>query len=475
MKEKTKWFIFGGFVVILIVAGIIINNIVGTAQKDSDILDTYNGDINTNWDVLETNEIVLEESYTITKAGVYSFSGALNNGGIIVDVDDKSSVKIILNDVSIANYYGPAIACYEADDLVIEFNGENYLTDGSAYNSSLDEDVEGVIYSKADLSLSGTGAVTITSNYKDAIVGKDDLTIRSGTYNIAAVDDAIRGKDSVYITGGTLNIAAAEDGIKSTNNTLASKGFVYVTGGTLNISAGDDGIHAENYLVIDGGEINIEKSYEGLEGVKITINGGNIGVVASDDGINAGGGTSESNTPRPGGMMDADEDCVLTINDGDVYVNANGDGIDSNGYVYINGGNVVVDGPTNNGNGALDAGLGFIVSSGKAIAVGSNGMAENFGSKSSVNNISVYLSNTQKAGTLVEIKNIDGDTVFSHTSAKSFSHIAAASNDFITGDTYIIYIDGAEYTQFTITGITTVVGSRTNGYGNPGDPNDFRR
>lgn len=474
MKENAKWFALGGFVIVLIAVGIIINNFVGIKGKDSDILDAYNGDINTNWDVYEVKEVALSESYTISEAGVYSFFGSLVDGGITINTDDRSAVKIILNGVSITNHSGPAISCLEADDLLIEFKGENYLTDGSAYSSSLDEDVEGVIYSKADLSLDGDGTVSIISNYKDAIVGKDDLTIRGGTYNITAVDDAIRGKDSVYITGGTLNLIAAEDGIKSTNNTLASKGFVYITGGTLNISAGDDGIHAENFLIVDDGEINIIKSYEGLEGVKITLNGGNINVKASDDGINAGGGTSESNTPRPGGMMDADEDCVLTINNSNIYVNANGDGIDSNGYVYINGGSVVVDGPTNNGNGALDAGLGFVINGGEAFAVGSSGMAENFGGKSSINNISVYLSNTAKAGTVVEIKDIDGNVILSHTSAKSFSHIAAASSKFIAGGAYIIYIDGAEYTGFTINDVTTVIGNRVNdgmpAGGMPGGP-----
>lgn len=42
--------------------------------------------------------------------------------------------------------------------------------------------------------------------------------------------------------------------------------------------------------------------------------------------------------------MDADESCVLTINGGTVTINAGGDGIDSNGYFYMNGGTVYVEG-----------------------------------------------------------------------------------------------------------------------------------
>lgn len=59
--------------------------------------------------------------------------------------------------------------------------------------------------------------------------------------------------------------------------------------------------------------------------------------------------------------MDADESCVLTINGGTVTINADGDGIDSNGYFYINGGTVYVEGPESNGNSALDYGISAVL------------------------------------------------------------------------------------------------------------------
>ena len=57
--------------------------------------------------------------------------------------------------------------------------------------------------------------------------------------------------------------------------------------GIFHIKSGDDGIHADNVLEINGGDINITDSYEGLEAAHITVNDGNINLVASDDGINA--------------------------------------------------------------------------------------------------------------------------------------------------------------------------------------------
>jgi hypothetical protein len=118
--------------------------------------------------------------------------------------------------------------------------------------------------------------------------------------------------------------------------------------------------------------------------------------------------------------------------------------------VYINGGNVVVDGPTNNGNGALDSGLGFIMNGGTAIAVGSSGMAETFGSSSTVYNVSIYLSTTMSAESKIEFKDSAGETILEHTSAKQFTNIAAASPEFKKGETYSLYINGVEKETFTI-------------------------
>ena len=177
--------------------------------------------------------------------------------------------------------------------------------------------------------------------------------------------------------------------------------------------------------------------------------------MASDDGINAGGSSDNAST----NAMAGDANCELTINGGNVYVNAAGDGVDSNGYTYFNGGKVIVDGPTNNGNGSLDSGLGIIMNGGEVIAVGFSGMASNLGSASSINNISVYFTSSQSAGTKIEIKNSNDETILEHTSAKTFNHMSAGSAYFKTGETYTIYLNGTKYQDFVIADIVTTVGN----------------
>lgn len=471
-----KWLFAIPVAVLAIVGGILINDNLGhSPTKDVvGLINIDNSDQGTNWNKYPTYDITLSETLNIYKSGTYNITGSLSDGSININATN-GLVRLILDNVIIENSNGPAISCISGDQLVIESKGVNYLKDGANYSNSLDADINGVIYSKADLFFTGDGSINIVSNYQDGIVSKDDLTIRSGSFNISSKDDGIRGKDSVRITGGNISIVAGADAIKSTNETDNTKGYVYIENGTIKISCADDGIHATKYLIVDNGDIQINKSYEGIEAPLITLNGGNISVTSSDDGINAGTGTSTSNTPRPGGVMDADENCIVTINDGNIYVNSGGDGIDSNGYVYINGGVVVVDGPTNNGNGALDAGLGFVVKGGKSIAIGSSGMAETFGNDSTINSISFYLSSVYPADSHIVVKNSSGDTIVEHTSAKTFSHIAVASSELMIGETYNIYINNSSVGKITLISTVTSNRNNNNGAGGPGGMMPGRR
>ncbi len=438
-------------------------------------IDLDNGDLKIDWSCYTTYFINLDEagSLEITEPGTYRLTGSIADGLITINAPDNV-VRLILDNVTIKNSSGPAIACYAAEDLVIELVGENTLEDGKSYATTYDEDVNGAIYSKDDLTFQGDGTLNLTANYQDGIVGKDDVKFNSGIYNITAKDDGIRGKDSVYVVDGTFNITAKGDGIKSTNNTTAGKGFVLIENGSLTIAASDDGIHAENRLLIYDGEVNITKSYEGLEAQVVMINGGDVKVYASDDGINANGGSDTTTSQNP--MQDYNKNSLIVVNGGNVYINAAGDGIDSNGYVDFAGGTVVVDGPTNNGNGALDSGLSISQSGGTVIAVGASGMAETLGDTSSIYNASIYLSSTQVANTKIEIKNSAGETIISHTSAKTFNHIAVGTPDFKKDETYELYLNGSKYTTFTIESITTTIGNSNQNYQQgPGGNNMVRR
>lgn len=511
--KKKLWIVIP--IVLVIILGILLYYFY--KNKNSNIIDietsinidTSSDDI--NWDNYEEKNIKLSESLTITNPGVYTLNGTLTGN---ITINTNANVKLILNNVTITSDNGPAIYVKNADNVIISTmeGTTNTLSDSSTY-TGFDDGIEGAIFSKDDLVLEGTGTLILNGNKGDSLVSKDDLLINSGTYIINAKDDGIRGKDSVYIKDGNITITSVCDAIKSTNETDTTKGYVKIDGGTFNITTTstnesdsakgikssnlilinggkfninttddaihsnnnikinngnfeiypkDDGIHADNELIIEDGNIVINKSYEGLEAQNIVINNGVINIFASDDGINATGKTNTTAT--------------LTINGGDISVNASGDGLDANGSIYIYGGSVNVDGPTSNGDGALDYDKELIISGGTLVAVGSSGMAQGISNTSTQYGILVNFSNTYNSNDVISIVDSSNKEVFSYTAKKSFSSLCYSSKSLKDGETYTIKINGVSVQVITINNIsTTAETSSRNPSGRPNNQGGPRR
>lgn len=219
---------------------------------------------------------------TISREGTYVLTGTLTNGQIIVDAGEKEKVHLIFNGIAVTCSDNAPVYIKTADKVFITLakDTENTLSDGSNYVLEDEVNVDGVIFSKADLTLNGDGTLNINGNYKHGIVSKDDLVITGGTYNITAVKDALNGKDCVKIKDGILNLTAATgNGIQSKNEDDSTKGYVYIAGGSITIS----------------------KCKEGIEGTVITIADGVIIITAEDDGLNAASaGSSTGQFPTPG-------------------------------------------------------------------------------------------------------------------------------------------------------------------------------
>ena len=255
---------------------------------------------------------ISDNQITITRAGTYVLSGSLTNGQIVVDASGEK-VQIVLKDASINCDTSAALYVKSADKVFVTLaeNTSNTLTNTKDFVAIDDNNIDAVIFSKSDLSLNGSGTLTIHAAYGHGIVSKDDLVITSGTYDITAARHALSGKDSVRIADGVFTLNAKKDGIHSENTDNDEKGFIYIAdgtfsitcdsdgmdaeetlqvdGGTITIAAGDDGLHADGDLVLNDGTVTITRSYEGLEGKTVTITGGSYAVTASDDGVNAAG------------------------------------------------------------------------------------------------------------------------------------------------------------------------------------------
>ena len=221
---------------------------------------------------------VSDSIVTITTAGNYIISGTLDDGQIIVQADKEDKVKVILNGVDLSCSYNAPIYVESADKVVITLEGSsvNTINDAETYTET-EEGIDSAIYSKDDLTINGTGSLTINANYMYAINSKDDLKINGGNIDIISIGDAIRGKDSVTVKDGNITIDSGGDGIKST------KGDVAISGGTMDIKASNDAIQAETTVDISGGIINAcgDRGITAIESLNIT--GGTVLATATDN------------------------------------------------------------------------------------------------------------------------------------------------------------------------------------------------
>lgn len=395
------------------------------------------------------------------------------------------------------------------------------ITGGSVTVASVGDGIKGkdsVAIENAEININAGSDGIQSSNADDAALGY--IVIESGKLNITAAGDGIQAESSLTINGGEINVVtgggAANAPVKSgdemgmgghgffggstatteTESTVSSKGLkaetalniaggsvkvdsyddslhaggdITVTGGTLTISSGDDGIHSDANVNIKDGAIDILTSYEGIEGVNITVDGGEIALIASDDGFNASSGsTTTTGTDTFGGKANggfggrgggggfgAATDTQIYINGGKITVNADGDGIDSNGNIYMTGGEVYVSGPTNSGNGAIDYAGSFEISGGSIIAVGASGMAES--ATAGEQCAALITVSQQSGGQELTLKDASGNVIISFTPEKSYNSVMLSASEMKVGGSYTLTVGQTVIASFdqTSTRITT--------------------
>lgn len=564
-------------------------DLAGTYEESGAVYVTLSDDGITG----ETDGVVIDgQMVTITAEGTYIFSGTLSEGQIVVDADN-AKVQIVFDNVDITCASSAAVYVKSAEKVFVTLaeGSQNTLRNTDEYVAIDDNNIDAVIFAKSDLTLNGTGSLTIISAEGHGIVSKDDLKITGGTYDITAAGHALSGKDSVRIADGTFILTAEKDGIHAENADDEEKGYIYIADGdftitsdgdgmdasnivqiedgTLDITAGggaanslkthesdvpggpgggmsqnierpdgesmpqmgekpdeesmsqmgekpdgenmpqdtttdesgtstkgikagggmylnggtyqidsaddsihsnanitiadgtytlatgDDGVHADDALTVNGGTITVTESYEGLEGLTVTINDGTIDITARDDGINTAGGTDQSGFGTFGdhfkGMDSADDETEETtdnemwmeLNGGYIHILAGGDGVDSNGDLTINGGEIYIDGPSDNGNSAIDYGdrSSAYVNGGTLVAIGSSGMAEVMSDSSKQKVLMVKLGEQMEAGNVV-LTDSEGNVIVSYTALKTYDCVIISTAEVESGATYTLTTSG---------------------------------
>ena len=280
---------------------------------------------------------------TICQEGTYVLSGTLMNGQIIISATNTEKVHLVLNGVTITNQTGAAICASQCDKLILTLaeGTTNTLTDGGsafAYTDAEKEEPNAALFVKDDLTINGTGGLTVNAGFNNGIGTKDDLLILGGSIVVNAANHGLLGKDSVAVLGGSIDITAGSDGIQTGNTEDAALGWVYIEGGTLNIAAAKDGIQADTALSVAGGTLSI------------TAGGGASSSVSSDassdsfKGLKAGSSLSVT-----GGSLSIDslDDCVhatgdILISGGTLALSSADDGVHTDANLAVKGGRITV-------------------------------------------------------------------------------------------------------------------------------------
>lgn len=197
---------------------------------------------------------------TITKPGEYLISGSLSNGQLVVDCRFAGKVTLHLNGVTIHNEHSAAILIGECSPravISLVDQSENVLSNGAELVFTEDDEPNGVIFTRSDLTISGSGKLTVRAGAMDGIVSKDDLIVKDGTLTVSAPRHGLRGKDSVEIEGGDLTIECGKDGIRSNNDKDPERGFLLLSGGVIRIACGDDALSFVTKCTISGSQLEI--------------------------------------------------------------------------------------------------------------------------------------------------------------------------------------------------------------------------
>ncbi|MBB5219267.1 carbohydrate-binding domain-containing protein [Treponema rectale] len=459
-------------------------------------------------------------------------SGTMTTGGVKIQSNGTDKVAVYLNDATITSSNYPCVDITKGSPAVVDVSGTNTFADGRSYGTGYGEeystssgstytdddgatvsctvvktavsegsDSKGTLYCKGDMTVSGSGSLSVTQAYKNCIASKSVLTIDGGTFTLTSTGkNGLMGDTGVVVNDGTITFKgtgaiSSSDyrkacGIKT--DTDDSTSYVYINGGTLNVTtyngkgigsskvyiAGgtntfnvtgvtgytNDSNKTASYYDADGvkySNTSITFAAEGIEGASlIEINGGKTSVTATDDGINV-----------------SDSSASFYMNDGFLYVKSTGgDGIDCNGNLYIKGGYVVSYAPTgsedsfDSGNKIYVTGGTFAGTSGSSMAISeynTSGQKVLYFSGSSFSNRQPGSSSSSSSSFSKVAVQVSGSTVYAYSlPSSSFGLFVMSCPSFTSSSTssYSVYtaptissndFNGLCYESSTLSAVST--------------------
>lgn len=298
---------------------------------------------------------------TITSGGVYAVSGTLTDGKITVDCG-KENVTLILNGADITCSDSAAIYVKKCKALTLTLaDGSQNKLESKSFAENADN-IDGAIFSKSDVIMSGGGLLAIHSTGGHTVVCKDSLTIESGTYIVVSDSHGFSANDLIDIKGGSFTVLSGKDGFHAENTDDPTMGSISVGGGVFDICSVGDCFDSGCDLTIAGGTFDIctegsdesssSKGFKAAGGLSVsdgvfrvktaedsfhssgdmTVSGGSLTISSRDDAFH-----SDGRLDICGGTVDITEShegleaSVINISGGDISIVSDDDGINAAG------------------------------------------------------------------------------------------------------------------------------------------------
>lgn len=186
----------------------------------------------------------------ITQAGSYLLSGATSQG-VVVDAQEQV-IHIILDCVTVDTAWGPALEIVSAGKVILSLpeNSESTFRDSGAYPK--DAQADACIYSNCDLTINGSGSLSVYGFFKDAIHTKDVLKILGGSCFIQSKRDGLHGNDGIVINQADITVQSERNGLFSTKTGKPGKGNVEIYNSICSVIGGHYAVScAANLYIAD--------------------------------------------------------------------------------------------------------------------------------------------------------------------------------------------------------------------------------
>ncbi len=179
--------------------------------------------------------------------GTYILTGQINKS-IEIDAHDET-VHLILDNADIRTYDGPAIHVRSAAKVVItaKEGTDNTLAD-CAYRS--EKETVGAIYSRSDITVNGTGKLTVSGYLKDAVCTSGFFKVLDTELHLKAKRCAINADDGMLLEPSVMIAESEKTGLKTGVHNKTEKGTVYILGGNNTVIAGNTAVSSGRDLYV---------------------------------------------------------------------------------------------------------------------------------------------------------------------------------------------------------------------------------